>query len=45
MKTWTLKYETMTGTVKLAKIKAKTSGEAVDVLVKQVRVGNLIWVK
>ncbi len=45
MTTWTLKYETMMGEVKVAKIKAKSASEAVDVLVKQVRVGNLIWVK
>jgi hypothetical protein len=45
MKTWTTKYETMTGTVKVAKVKAKTASEAVDVLVKEVRVGNLLEVK
>ncbi len=45
MTTWTIKYETMNGEVRTAKIKAKCPSEAVDVLVKQVRIGNLILVK
>ncbi len=45
MKTWNLKYETMQGEVKTAKIRAKSASEAVSMLAKEVRIGNLIWVK
>lgn len=41
-RTWTLKYETMSGVVKTAKIVARTEDEAVKTLCREATVGNLL---
>ena len=45
MKTWKISYETMDGTKRLARIKARTASEAVDQLCREVRVGNIFAVR
>jgi hypothetical protein len=44
MTTWTIKYETMRGQVREAKIKAETNHEAIVSLCKQIKVGNILAV-
>lgn len=45
METWTIKWETMTGTVKTTEIKAATDTEAIKQLCQAQTVGNILGVR
>jgi hypothetical protein len=44
MTTWTIKWETMSGVEKKTAIKAETNHEAIRLLCKQQKVGNILAV-